>query len=93
MMAVEDRAYSATMSWIEDVVAIHPELWRGTWEFATETGYLWVLVEGGHFEVLAWHAALGGRIMPSKVTAGVWSKEVLGIRVHVRVSNDPKRGA
>jgi hypothetical protein len=40
-----------------------------------------------------WRAAVGGRIMRSQVVNGVWSKEVLGIRVHVRVVNDPKRGA
>jgi hypothetical protein len=55
---------------------------------------LWVLVEGGDFEVLAWRAAVGGRIMPSKVVDGVWAKEVLSVRVHVRVVDDPrKRGA
>jgi hypothetical protein len=93
MMALEDTTYSATMAWIEDVVAIHPELWRGTFEFATEKGMLWVLVEGTDFEVLAWRAAVGGRVQPSKVVAGVWSKEVLGVRVHVRVTDNAKRGA
>jgi hypothetical protein len=91
-MATEER-HSATMAWIEDVVALHPQLWQGKWEYATENGRLWVLVEGTDFEVLAWRAAVGGRIMRSQVVNGVWSKEVLGIRVHVRVVNDPKRGA
>lgn len=91
-MAAEER-HSATMAWIEDVVALHPELWRGKFEFATENGRLWVLVEGDEYAVRAWHSALGGRIMRSQTTAGVWSKEVLGIRVHVRVVDDPKRGA
>lgn len=43
--------------------------------------------------VLAWRAAVGGRVQPSKVVAGVWSKEVLGIRVHVRVTDNAERGA
>jgi hypothetical protein len=90
-MALEDQTYSATMAWVEDVVAIHPELWQGKFEFATERGMLWVLVEGGDYEVLAWRAAVGGRVQPSKVVAGVWSKEVLGIRVHVRVTDDPRK--
>ena len=93
-MAVEDRAYSATMAWIEDIVSLHPELWNHTYEFTTDKGMLWVLVEGGDYEALAWRAAVGGRLMRSQVVNGVWSKEVLGIRVHVRVSDDPrKRGA
>lgn len=87
MMAIEDQTYSATMAWIEDIVALHPELWNHRFEFATENGRLWVLVEGTDFEVLAWRAAVGGRIMRSQVVNGVWSKEVLGIRVHVRVTD------
>ena len=93
MMALEDTTYSASMAWIEDIVALHPELWNHVYEFETRHGMLWVLVEGGDFEALAWRAAVGGRLQSSKVTAGVWSKEVLGIRAHVRVWNDPKRGA
>lgn len=93
MMALEDVAYSATMAWVEDMVALHPELWNHQYEFSTHQGMLWVLVEGGDFEVLAWRAAVGGRVQPSKVTAGVWSKEVLGIRVHVRVTDNATRGA
>lgn len=92
-MAVEDTTYSATMAWIEDVVALHPELWNHRYEFSTDRGMLWVLVEGSDYEALAWRAAVGGRLQPSKVVAGVWMKEVLGIRVHVRIVNDPKRGA
>lgn len=91
-MAVEDRAYSATMAWIEDIVQLHPELWNHKFEYATERGMLWVLVEGSDYEVLAWRAAIGGRIMKSKVRDGVWTKEILGIRVHVRVIDDPNRG-
>jgi hypothetical protein len=91
MMAVEDHAYSATMAWIEDIVELHPELWAAKFEFATDKGMLWVLVEGNEHEVLAWRAAVGGRIMRSQVRLGVWSKEILGVRVHVRVVDDPKR--
>lgn len=91
-MAIEER-HSATMAWIESVVELHPELWRGKFEFATENGRLWVLVEGSDYEALAWRAAVGGRIMRSQVVNGVWSKEVLGIRVHVRVTDNAKRGA
>lgn len=86
-MAVEDTRYSATMAWIEDIVALHPELWNHVYEFSTDHGMLWVLVEGGDYEALAWRAAVGGRLQSSKVTGGVWSKEVLGIRVHVRVTD------
>ena len=93
MMAVEDRAYSATMAWVEDIVALHPDLWNHRYEFETRDGMLWVLVEGSEFEVLAWRAAVGGRIMRSQVRLGIWSKEILGVRVHVRVIDDPKRGA
>lgn len=92
-MTAEQTAYSATMAWIESIVELHPELWSHKYEFATQAGMLWVLVEGTDFEVLAWRAAVGGRIMRSKVVAGVWSKEVLGVRCHVRVTDTPKRGA
>jgi hypothetical protein len=92
MMATEER-HSATMAWIEDIVALHPELWNHVYEFSTDRGMLWVLVEGSDYEALAWRAAVGGRIQSSKVIGGVWSKEVLGIRVHIRVVNDPKRGS
>lgn len=91
-MATEER-HSATMAWIESVVELHPALWQGKWEFATENGRLWVLVQGDEYAVLAWRAAVGGRIMRSQVVNGVWTKEVLGIRCHVRVVDDPKRGA
>lgn len=91
-MATEER-HSATMAWIEDVVALHPELWNQRYEFATDKGMLWVLVEGSDYEALAWRAAVGGRLQSSKVIGGVWTKEVLGIRCHVRIVNDPKRGA
>lgn len=87
MMTAEHTAYSATMAWIEDVVQLHPELWSHKYEFATQAGMLWVLVEGSDYEALAWRAAVGGRLQPSKIVAGVWTKEVLGIRAHVRVSN------
>jgi hypothetical protein len=90
MMATEE-CHSATMAWIEDIVALHPELWDHVYEYATENGRLWVLVEGTDFEVLAWRAAVGGRIMRSQVVNGVWSKEVLGIRVHVRVTDRGER--
>ena len=93
-MALEDTTYSATMAWIEDIVSLHPELWNHKYEFATQDGMLWVLVQGTDFEVLAWRAAVGGLICPSSVVRGVWTKEILGVRVHVRVSDDPrKRGA
>lgn len=90
-MATEER-HSATMAWIESVIELHPELWQGKWEFATENGRLWVLVEGSDYEALAWRAAVGGRLQSSKVIGGVWTKEVLGIRCHVRVSNARERG-
>jgi hypothetical protein len=89
MMATEER-HSATMAWIEDVVALHPELWNHVYEFETRAGMLWVLVEGSDYEALAWRAAVGGRLQSSKVIGGVWSKEVLGVRCHVRVTD---RGA
>jgi hypothetical protein len=93
-MTAEDTTYSATMAWIEDIVALHPELWNHKYEFATTSGVMWVLVEGGDYEALAWRSAVGGRLMKSRVANGVWSKEILGIRVHVRVVDDPrKRGA
>lgn len=93
MMALEDTTYSASMAWVELLIAGRPELQASRYEFATSAGMLWVLVEGGDFEVLAWRAAVGGSIRPSKVVGGVWSKEILGARVHVRVSNSPVRGA
>lgn len=93
MMTAEDTRYSETMAWIEDVVALHPDLWNHSYEFQTQAGMLWIVVQGTEFEVLAWRAAVGGRIMRSQVRLGVWSKEILGIRVHVRVVDDPKRGA
>jgi hypothetical protein len=93
-MTAEDTRYSATMAWVEGLILARPELQATRHEFATASGMLWVLVEGGDFEVLAWRAAVGGRIMPSKVVDGVWAKEVLSVRVHVRVTDDPrKRGA
>lgn len=89
-MATEER-YSATMQWVEDMVALHPELWSHRYEFETRAGMLWVLVEGSDYEALAWRAAVGGRLQSSKVTGGVWTKEVLGIRCHVRIQNNPGR--
>ena len=87
MMTAEETRYSATMQWIEDIVALHPELWNQKFEFATDQGMLWVLVEGSDYEALAWRAAVGGRLQSSKVVGGVWTKEVLGIRVHVRITD------
>lgn len=93
-MAIEDTTYSAAMAWVEALVAGRPELQATRHEYATSAGMLWVLVEGGDFEVLAWRAAVGGLIRPSKVDAhGAWSKEILGARVHVRVTDSPKWGA
>lgn len=92
-MALEDTTHSASMAWVEDLIAGRPELQTTRHEFATSAGMLWVLVEGGDFEVLAWRAAVGGLIRPSKVVNGVWSKEILGSRVHIRVTDDPKRVA
>jgi hypothetical protein len=93
-MTAEDTRYSATMAWVEGLIAASPALQATRFEYETRGGMLWVLVEGGDFEVLAWRAAVGGRIMPSKVVGGVWAKEVLSVRVHVRVVDDPrKRGA
>lgn len=88
-MTAEHTAYSATMAWIESIVEIHPDLWSHRYEFETHQGMLWVVVQGSEFEVLAWRAAVGGRIMRSQVRLGVWSKEILGVRVHVRVQNGP----
>lgn len=88
-MTAEHTAYSATMAWVEDIVALHPDLWNHRYDFETRDGMLWVIVQGGEFEVLAWRAAVGGRIMRSQVRLGVWSKEILGVRVHVRVQNGP----
>lgn len=86
-------SYAPLMAWVEQLVAERGELQVTKHEFETRDGMLWVLVEGADFEVLAWRAAVGGRIRPSKVdpNTGVWTKEILGVRVHVRVVDDPRR--
>ena len=64
-MAVEDTTYSATMAWIEDVVALHPELWNHRYEFSTDRGMLWVLMLTMPFPYIAneagWTVAEVGR--------------------------------
>lgn len=92
MMAIEDTTYSSAMAWVETLIVDHPNLRATKHEFATSAGMLWVLVEGGDFEVLAWRAAVGGLIRPSRVVNGVWTKEILGSRVHVRVTDYPMGG-
>lgn len=92
-MTIEGTRYAAHMEWVERLVAERHELQATRHEFETRDGMLWVIVDGGDFEALAWRAAVGGRLMPSKVDHGVWSKEILGIRVHVRVVDNPNAGA
>lgn len=92
-MTVEDTRHSATMAWIEGVVALSPLLQSTTYEFFTKRGQLWVLVQGANYEAHAWHVAVGGYQLPSFFDShGVRRSMILGTRVHVEVVDDPKRG-
>lgn len=87
-----DTRHSATMAWLEGVVAASPLLQSTAWEVYTLDGQLWVKVDGGHFEAHAWHVAVGGYQLPSYFDGhGVRRSTILGIRVHVEVVDSPKR--
>lgn len=94
MTTAEDTRYSATMEWIEQVVADSPVLRATSHEYFTLSGQLWVRVAGAHFETLAWHHAVGGLIQPDHVDSyGVRRQMIFGVRVHVEVVDDPRTPA
>jgi hypothetical protein len=92
MMTAEDTRYSATMAWVEQLVADSPKLQSTKHEFYTLAGQLWVQVQGGHWEAHAWQVAVGGMIRPSYVDGqGVFRQMILGTRVCVEVIDDPQK--
>lgn len=87
-----DTRHSATMAWLEDLVAASPLLQSTTWEVYTLAGQLWVKVQGANYEAHAWHVAVGGYQLPSYFDGhGVRRSMILGIRVHVEVISDPRK--
>lgn len=91
---IPDIRHSATMAWLEGVVAASPLLQSTKWEMSTLNGQLWVQVQGGHYEAHAWHVAVGGYRLPSYFDGhGVRRSMILGIRVHVEIIDRPKRDA
>lgn len=93
-MTAEDTRHSATMAWVEQLVADSPYLQSTQHEFFTLNGMLWVQVHGGNYEAHAWQVAVGGLLRPSQIDAAkVRRWMIFGTRVHVEVIDDPKRGA
>lgn len=90
-MTVEDTRYSAAMAWVEQLVERSPRLQATRHEFFTDNGQLWVRVKGANYEAHAWHVAVGGLQLPSYIDShGARISRILGARVHVEVTDDPR---
>lgn len=89
---VEATQLSATMAWVEQVVASSAIVRATKYEFYTLNGMLWIKVEGAQYEAHAWHVAVGGRAFPSSIDKhGVRRQMILGGRVGVEVIDDPNK--
>lgn len=88
-----EGTYSATVAWVEGLVAASVALQATQFDFYSLNGQVWIQVQGGHYEAHAWAHAVGGRMLPSSIKGGVRRQMILGARVSVEVIDDPaKRG-
>jgi hypothetical protein len=87
----EATRLSASLAWVEDLVAEGALIRATKWESYSLNGMLWIHVIGAQYEAHAWHVAVGGRAFGSHIDSrGVRRQMIIGTRVCVEVVDDPR---